>query len=86
MMPTRSPTKEQQQWYRCKGCGEPCVVFTDPSDGQRKVGHTKPKELIGIPNRVPCRLFRECETLEFFFRKIAGERLEVPDTFEPVLG
>lgn len=76
----------EQQWYRCKGCGGECVVFVDASDGRRKLGHSKPKELIGVPNRVPCSLYHRCETFDFFFRELAGERIASPDTFEPILG
>jgi len=74
----------EQHWYRCKGCGGECVVFVDPLDGERKLGHSKPKEFVGIPNTVTCALYNRCETLAFFFREVAGDPLPDPDRWEPL--
>lgn len=74
---------QKPQWYRCKGCGAECGVFVDPKDGQRKIAHVKPMTLLGVPNSVPCALYRRCETFDFFFREMAGEPIEAPESMTP---
>jgi hypothetical protein len=67
------------QWYKCKGCGQPCALLEDGS-----VAHTKPDEMLGVPNSVPCALFRACESRAFFLEHLAGEPIEPPTRFEPI--
>jgi len=74
----------EQQWYRCRACGGAVVVFVDPADGLRKIGHEKPAELLGTRGKVPCEAYRRCTTFEFFEREMKGEPIEGISDFRPV--
>lgn len=69
------------RWYKCKGCGQLCGLLDNGG-----IAHAKPKELVGVYGRVPCVLYQQCETREFFLELMAGEPIEAPSTFEPLLG
>jgi hypothetical protein len=68
------------QWYKCKGCGQPCALLETGN-----IAHTKPDELIGVPNSVPCALYRACESRAFFLEHMAGEPIEPPTHFAPMV-
>jgi hypothetical protein len=71
--------KSVGQWYKCKGCGQPCALLESGA-----IAHTKPDAMLGVPNSVPCELFRRCESRAFFLEHMAGEPMDPPDSFEPI--
>lgn len=81
--PERPPLTAKHRWVRCKGCGGAIVLFTD---GTGRVGHSKPLAMVGIPNGVPCALFRRSNTEQLWALHKDAEPIEPPESFEPLNG
>jgi len=78
--PTTSP---RARWFKCKGCGEPLVLF---DDGSGRVGHAKPSSLVGVPHSVACSLYNRLSSEELRALHEDAEPIESPGQFEEVLG
>jgi hypothetical protein len=75
------------QWFKCKGCGQPIGFLPAGVAGPRKTcAHVKPDHLIGVPNSVPCALYRRLDADELWELHQDAEPIESPTEFKPVLG
>jgi hypothetical protein len=75
--------RESDRWVRCKGCGGGNVVLF--GDGTRRVGHSKPAHLIGVPNSVLCTLYRDSSAEELWALHEGAEAIEPPRDFYPIV-
>jgi hypothetical protein len=71
---------DTNRWVKCKGCGVALVLFTD---GSRRVGHAKPVALVGVPNSVPCALFKASTAERMWALHKDAEPITPPDDFRP---
>jgi hypothetical protein len=79
-------------WYKCKGCGKPIGFFPDGFKSPKgnlprgAVAHAKPDHLMGIPNSVPCNLFRRLGPVELYLLHQDAEKMEDAEDMTPFLG
>lgn len=79
-------------WFACVHCGKPIGFYPIGVKHPRHplppgaVAHTKPKELIGTPNSVPCELYRLLEPRELWLLHDHLAPIEQPTAFRPLEG
>ena len=79
-------------WFKCVHCGAPIgfypigVKHLHHPLPPGAVAHTKPKELIGVPNSVPCELYRLLEPRELWLLHDHLIPIEQPTAFRPIEG
>lgn len=70
------------RWVLCVGCGKPVGLFPD---GCAELGfepgvvaHSKPEHLEGIPNSVPCDLYKTTSAETFTLLHAAEKEIDPP--------
>lgn len=75
------------QWFRCKGCGQPIGFVPAGLMGPKKMcAHAKLNYLAGVPNSVPCELYRRLSADELWELHQDEPLIETPTEIRPIVG
>lgn len=75
------------KWFKCVGCGGFIGFLKDglpPDLPKYTVAHSKPDHLMGVPNSVPCNLYKTMGYHQLWFLHKDKEPIESPSEFEPI--
>jgi len=75
-------------WFLCVGCGAPVGIFPDGCEAMGlppgTVSHTKPPELAGVPDSVPCELYRSTNAQTFAMLHAGQPEIRPPTSVRPI--